>query len=146
MTATGLYPIIHLKGEDIEIAFTHTGQYGEEYYSFVNGQHTTQGGTHQSAFKEHIARTIKEFYNKNQDYTDIRNGLVAAIAVNVEEPMFESQTKIKLGSTNMSPGGITVNKFVGDFVKQEVDNFLHKHGDVPSRSRQPLQNRFSGRP
>ena len=102
MTATGLYPIIHLKGEDIEIAFTHTGQYGEEYYSFVNGQHTTQGGTHQSAFKEHIARTIKEFFNKNMDYTDIRNGLVAAIAVNVEEPIFESQTKTKLGSTNMA--------------------------------------------
>ena len=112
MTATGLYPIIHLKDEDIEIAFTHTGQYGEEYYSFVNGQHTTQGGTHQSAFKEHIARTIKEYFNKNMDYADIRNGLVAAIAVNVEEPMFESQTKIKLGSTNMAPGGPTVNKFV----------------------------------
>ena len=117
MTAVGLYPIIHLKGEDIEIAFTHTGQYGEEYYSFVNGQHTTQGGTHQSAFKEHIARTIKEYFNKNMDYSDIRNGLVAAIAVNVEEPLFESQTKIKLGSTNMAPGGPTVNKFVGDFVK-----------------------------
>ena len=140
MTANGLYPIIHLKGEDIEIAFTHTGQYGEEYYSFVNGQHTTQGGTHQSAFKEHIARTIKEFYNKNQDYTDIRNGLVAAIAVNVEEPMFESQTKIKLGSTNMSPGGVTVNKFVGDFVKQEVDNFLHKHGDVAEIMLQKIQD------
>ena len=140
MTATGLYPIVHLKGEDIEIAFTHTGQYGEEYYSFVNGQHTTQGGTHQSAFKEHIARTIKEFYNKNQDYTDIRNGLVAAIAVNVEEPMFESQTKIKLGSTNMSPGGITVNKFVGDFIKQEVDNFLHKHADVADFIKQEVDN------
>ena len=140
MTATGLYPIVHLKGEDIEIAFTHTGQYGEEYYSFVNGQHTTQGGTHQSAFKEHIARTIKEFYNKNQDYTDIRNGLVAAIAVNVEEPMFESQTKIKLGSTNMSPGGITVNKFVGDFIKQEVDNFLHKHADVAEIMLQKIQD------
>ena len=123
MTATGLYPIVHLKGEDIEIAFTHTGQYGEEYYSFVNGQHTTQGGTHQSAFKEHIARTIKEFFNKNMDYTDIRNGLVAAIAVNVEEPIFESQTKTKLGSTNMTPGGVTVNKYVGDFIKLEVDNF-----------------------
>ena len=140
MTAIGLYPIVHLKGEDIEIAFTHTGQYGEEYYSFVNGQHTTQGGTHQSAFKEHIARTIKEFYNKNQDYTDIRNGLVAAIAVNVEEPMFESQTKIKLGSTNMSPGGITVNKFVGDFIKQEVDNFLHKHADIAEIMLQKIQD------
>ena len=97
MTNDGLYPIIHLKGEDIEIAFTHSNQYGEEYYSFVNGQHTTQGGTHQSAFKEHIARTIKEFFNK-YEYTDIRTGIVAAIAINVEEPMFESQTKIKLGS------------------------------------------------
>ena len=139
MTATGLYPIVHLKGEDIEIAFTHTGQYGEEYYSFVNGQHTTQGGTHQSAFKEHIARTIKEFFNKNMDYTDIRNGLVAAIAVNVEEPIFESQTKTKLGSTNMVPGGVTVNKYVGDFIKQEVDNFLHKHADVAEAIQQKIQ-------
>ena len=139
MTATGLYPIIHLKDEDIEIAFTHTGQYGEEYYSFVNGQHTTQGGTHQSAFKEHIARTIKEYFNKNMDYADIRNGLVAAIAVNVEEPMFESQTKIKLGSTNMAPGGPKVNKFVGDFVKTEVDNYLHKHMDVADVMLQKIQ-------
>ena len=139
MTATGLYPIIHLKGEDIEIAFTHTGQYGEEYYSFVNGQHTTQGGTHQSAFKEHIARTIKEFFNKNMDYTDIRNGLVAAIAVNVEEPIFESQTKTKLGSTNMVPGGVTVNKYVGDFIKQEVDNFLHKNADIAEVIQQKIQ-------
>ena len=140
MTSEGLYDIIHLKGEDIEIAFTHTNQYGEEYYSFVNGQHTTQGGTHQTALKEHIARTIKEFYNKNQEYADIRNGLVAAIAVNVEEPMFESQTKIKLGSTNMSPGGITVNKFVGDFIKQEVDNFLHKHADIAEIMLQKIQD------
>ena len=139
MTATGLYPIVHLKGEDIEIAFTHTGQYGEEYYSFVNGQHTTQGGTHQSAFKEHIARTIKEFFNKNMDYTDIRNGLVAAIAVNVEEPIFESQTKTKLGSTNMVPGGVTVNKYVGDFIKQEVDNFLHKNADIAEVIQQKIQ-------
>lgn len=107
MTSEGLYDIVHLKGEDIEIAFTHTNQYGEEYYSFVNGQHTTQGGTHQTALKEHIARTIKEFYNKNQDYADIRNGLVAAIAIDVEEPMFESQTKTKLGSNNMWPDGPT---------------------------------------
>ncbi len=130
MTTEGIYPIIHLKGEDIEIAFTHTNQYGEEYHSFVNGQHTTQGGTHQSAFKEHIARTIKEYSGKNLEYGDIRNGLVAAIAVNVEEPMFESQTKIKLGSLTMSPGGVSVNKYVGDFIKQEVDNYLHKHTDV----------------
>ena len=121
-----LYPIVHMKADDIEIAFTHVNQYGEEYYSFVNGQHTTQGGTHQSAFKEHIARTIKEFYNKNQEAVDIRMGLVAAIAVNVEEPVFESQTKVKLGSTTMSPGGVSLNKFIGDFIKTEVDNFLHK--------------------
>ena len=132
MTTKPLYPIIHLKGEDIEIAFTHTNeQYGEEYHSFVNGQHTIQGGTHQSAFKEHIARTIKEFFNKNYDYGDIRSGIVAAIAINVEEPVFESQTKIKLGSLNMAPnGGVSVNKFVGDFIKNEVDNFLHKNPDI----------------
>jgi len=139
MTTDGIYPIIHLKGEDIEIAFTHTSQYGEEYHSFVNGQHTTQGGTHQSAFKEHIARTIKEFFNKNFEYGDIRNGLVAAIAVNVEEPMFESQTKIKLGSLTMSPDGVSVNKYVGDFVKTEVDNYLHKHADVSEVMLQKIQ-------
>ena len=130
MTVDGLYPIIHMKGEDIEIAFTHTNQYGEEYHSFVNGQHTTQGGTHQSAFKEHIAKTIKEFFNKNYEYTDIRNGIVAAIALNVEEPVFESQTKIKLGSTQMAPDGDSINKYVGDFIKKEVDNYLHIHNDV----------------
>ena len=130
MTAGELYPIIHLHGEDIEIAFTHTNQNGEEYYSFVNGQYTPLGGTHQSAFKEHIARTIKEFYNKNHEYGDIRNGIVAAIALNVEEPVFESQTKVKLGSPTMSPEGVSVNKYVGDFVKQEVDNYLHKNADV----------------
>ena len=138
MTNDGLYPIIHLKGEDIEIAFTHTNQYGEEYHSFVNGQHTTQGGTHQSAFKEHIARTIKEFSGKNFEYTDIRNGLVAAIAVNVEEPMFESQTKIKLGSLTMSPNGVSVNKYVGDFIKTEVDNFLHKNPDIAEQMLQKI--------
>ena len=139
MTTDGIYPIIHLKGEDIEIAFTHTNQYGEEYHSFVNGQHTTQGGTHQSAFKEHIAKTIKEFFGKNFEYTDIRNGLVAAIAVNVEEPMFESQTKIKLGSLTMSPDGVSVNKYVGDFIKTEVDNYLHKHADVAEVMLQKIQ-------
>ena len=127
MTNDGLYPIVHIVGEDIEIAFTHANQYGEEYHSFVNGQHPTQGGTHQSAFKEHIAKTIKEFFDKNYEYTDIRNGIVAAIAINVEEPVFESQTKIKLGSTQMAPGGETINKYVGDFLKREVDNYLHIH-------------------
>ena len=148
MTSEGLYDIIHLKGEDIEIAFTHTNQYGEEYYSFVNGQHTTQGGTHQTALKEHIARTIKEFYNKNQEYADIRNGLVAAIAVNVEEPIFESQTKTKLGSNNMwpaapqehKPAGPTVNKYVGDFIKTEVDNYLHKNPLVAEVMLQKIQD------
>ena len=130
MTTDGLYPIVHIIGEDIEIAFTHTNQYGEEYHSFVNGQHTTQGGTHQSAFKEHIAKTIKEFFNKNYEYTDVRNGLVAAIALNVEEPVFESQTKIKLGSTQMAPDGESINKYVGDFIKLNVDNYLHIHPDV----------------
>ena len=135
MTTEALYPIIHLTGEDIEIAFTHANQYGEEYYSFVNGQHTTQGGTHQSAVKEHVARTIKEFFGK-YEYGDIRTGIVAAIAINVEEPMFESQTKIKLGSLTMAPSTpenpspVSINKYIGDFIKQEVDNYLHIHGDV----------------
>ena len=129
MTTDGLYPIVHMKGEDIEIAFTHTNQYGEEYHSFVNGQHTTQGGTHQSAFKEHIARTMKEYFGK-YEYSDIRNGIVAAIDINVEEPVFESQTKIKLGSTLMAPEGESISKYVGDFVKQQVDNYLHIHTDV----------------
>ncbi len=147
MTSEGLYDIVHLKGEDIEIAFTHTNQYGEEYYSFVNGQHTTQGGTHQSALKEHIARTIKEFYNKNQEFADIRNGIVAAIALDVEEPMFESQTKTKLGSNNMwpaipqenKPAGPSINKFVGDFIKTEVDNYLHKNPIVAETMLQKIQ-------
>ena len=140
MTNDGLYPIVHIVGEDIEIAFTHANQYGEEYHSFVNGQHTTQGGTHQSAFKEHIAKTIKEFYNKNFEYGDIRNGIVAAIAINVEEPMFESQTKIKLGSLTMVPnGGVSINKYVGDFIKTEVDNYLHKNADVAEVMLQKIQ-------
>ena len=145
MSADALYPIIHLQGDDIEIAFTHANQYGEEYYSFVNGQHTTQGGTHQSAFKEHIARTIKEFYQKNFEYADIRAGIVAAIALNVEEPVFESQTKIKLGSTNMAPATpenpspVSINKYVGDFIKQEVDNYLHRNSDVAEAMLQKIQ-------
>lgn len=129
MTNDALYPIIHLQGNDIEIAFTHANQYGEEYYSFVNGQHTTLGGTHQSAFKEHIARTIKDFFDK-YEYVDIRAGIVAAISVNVEEPIFESPTKVKLGSTAMAPNGISINKYVGDFISREVDNYLHIHHDV----------------
>ena len=141
LTSPALYPIVHLRGDGIDIAFTHTEQYGEEYYSYVNGQHTTQGGTHQSAFKEHIARTIKEYFGKSYEYQDIRNGLVAAIAVRVIEPVFESQTKIKLGSLTMAPpkdshgnpfplSGVSVNKFVGDFIKENVDNYLHKNLDV----------------
>jgi topoisomerase-4 subunit B len=130
MTTAPLYPIIQLKGEDIEIVITHSNQYGEEYYSFVNGQHTTQGGTHLSAFKEHIGKVIKEYYNKNFEYSDIRAGVVAAISVKVEEPVFESQTKTKLGSKDMGPNGPGVNKFIGDFLKKELDNFLHKHPDV----------------
>ncbi len=142
MDTEALYPIIHLKGDDIEIAFTHTNQqYGEEYHSFVNGQHTIQGGTHQSAFKEHIARTIKEFYQKNYEYSDIRSGIIAAIAINVEEPQFESQTKIKLGSLTMEPnGGISVNKFVGDFIKNEVDNYLHRNPDVAEIIEQKIKD------
>ncbi len=140
LTVPVLYPIVHLKGDNIEIAFTHTNQYGEEYYSFVNGQHTTQGGTHQSAFKEHIARTIKDFYGKNIDVQDVRNGIVAAISLNVEEPMFESQTKIKLGSLTMSPGGISVNKFVGDFIKENVDNYLHRNSEMAEILLQKIQD------
>ena len=133
MTTQPLYPIVHLKGEDIEIAFTHTnGQYGEEYHSFVNGQHTTQGGTHQSAFKKYIAETIKDFSGKNFDYSDIRNGIVAAISIDIQEPLFESQTKIKLGSLSTEPngGGISIDKFIGDFVKQQVDNYLRRTPEV----------------
>ena len=132
MTVSPLYPIIHIVGEDIEIALTHTDQPNDEYYSFVNGQHTIQGGTHQAAYREAIGRTIKEFYsNKNLELSDIRNGVVGAIAINVEEPVFESQTKVKLGSKDMSPtGGLSVNKFVGDFVKEQLDNYLHKHPEI----------------
>jgi topoisomerase-4 subunit B len=130
MTSEPLYPIIHLKDTDIEVVITHSDQYGEEYYSFVNGQHTTQGGTHQSAFRESLSRVIKEFYNKNFDYADIRSGIVAAISVKVEEPVFESQTKTKLGSKDMGPGGPSVQKFIGDFLKKELDNYLHKHTDT----------------
>ncbi|MDE5902205.1 MAG: type IIA DNA topoisomerase subunit B [Muribaculaceae bacterium] len=132
LTAEPLYPIIHLKGDDIEVVLTHTDQYGEEYYSFVNGQNTTQGGTHLSAFREHVTRTIKEFSGKGYEFSDIRNGLVAAVAVRIQEPVFESQTKTKLGSSKVSPeeDALTVNKFVGDFIKKALDDYLHKHTDV----------------
>ncbi|MDD7304416.1 MAG: DNA topoisomerase IV subunit B [Bacteroidaceae bacterium] len=140
MDYAALYPIIHLSGEDIEIAFTHTNQNGEEYYSFVNGQHTTLGGTHQAAFKKYIAETIKEHSNKNFDYADIRNGLVAAISINIQEPLFESQTKVKLGSQTTAPdGGVSIDKFIGDFVKREVDNYLHKNADVAEIILQKVQ-------
>ena len=130
MTAEPLYPIIHLKGDDIEVVITHINQYGEEYYSFVNGQHTTQGGTHLTAFREAASRTIKEFYNKNFDYSDIRNGIVAAVSIKVEEPVFESHTKTKLGSRDIGPEGPSVSKFIGDFLKKELDNYLHKNAET----------------
>ena len=130
MTTEPLYPIIHLSGADIEVVITHSNQYGEEYYSFVNGQHTTQGGTHLTAFREAATGTIKEFYAKNFEYTDIRNGMVAAISIKVEEPVFESQTKTKLGSKDVGPEGPTIAKFIGDFLKKELDNYLHKNGEV----------------
>ena len=130
MTSDPLCPVIHLKGEDIEVVITHNNQYGEEYYSFVNGQHTTQGGTHLTAFREAASRTIKEFYNKNFDYSDIRNGIVAAVSIKVEEPVFESQTKTKLGSRDIGPDGPSVSKFIGDFLKKELDNYLHKNTET----------------
>ncbi len=126
MTNEPLYPMMHFVGNDIEVVITHANQYGEEYYSFVNGQHTTQGGTHLTAFREAVSRTVKEFYGKNFEYSDIRNGMVAAISIKVQEPVFESQTKTKLGSRDMSPDGtLTVAKFIGDFIKRELDNYLH---------------------
>jgi len=124
------YPIIHLKGDDIEIAMTHGHQYGEEYYSFVNGQFTPQGGTHQAAFREAVVKTIREFYKKDFDPSDVRSSIIAAISIKVVEPVFESQTKTKLGSQYMAPDGITIRTFIMDFVKKELDNFLHKHPDV----------------
>lgn len=130
MTGTPLYPIIHLPGDDIEVAITHTNQYGEEYYSFVNGQHTTQGGTHLSAFKEAASRTIKEYFGRGFEYSDIRSGMIAAVAIKVEEPVFESQTKTRLSSRDMGPDGPTVAKFVSDFIKKELDNYLHRHLDI----------------
>lgn len=128
MTNEPLYPPIHLKGEDIEIALTHANQYGEEYYSFVNSQFTTQGGTHLSAFKEAVSRTIKDYIGKsNIEFSDVRSGMVAAVSIKVEEPVFESQTKIKLGSRDMGPDGPTIAKYIGDFIKKELDDYLHKN-------------------
>lgn len=124
------YPIIHLKGEDIELALTHTNQYGEEYYSFVNGQYTTQGGTHQAALREAVVKTVREFYKKDYDASDVRSAISCAIAVRVQEPVFESQTKTKLGSQNVGPDGPTMRTFVNDFVKKALDDYLHKHSDV----------------
>ncbi|MCS7020137.1 MAG: DNA topoisomerase IV subunit B [Cytophagales bacterium] len=124
------YPIIHLRGDDIEVALTHTSQYGEEYYSFVNGQHTTQGGTHLAAFREALVKTVRDFYKKQFDASDIRASIVAAIAIRVQEPVFESQTKTKLGSENISPDGISIRKFVNDFLSKTLDDYLHKHPDV----------------
>ena len=124
------YPIIQLVGEDIEIALSHSNQYGEDYYSFVNGQYTTQGGTHQAAFREAVVKTVREFYNKNFDATDVRASIVGAIAVRVQEPVFESQTKTKLGSQNVAPDGPTMRTFVNDFVKKALDDYLHKHSNV----------------
>ena len=126
-----LYPIIHLKGDDIEVALTHCkNQYSEQYYSFVNGQHTVQGGTHQGSFREAIAKTIREFYGKNYDTIDIRQAVYAAISIKIIEPVFESQTKTKLGSNEMEPRGVTIRTFVNDFIKTQLDNYLHKHPET----------------
>ncbi len=130
MSSEGLYPIIHLKGEDIEVAITHGNQYGEEYYSFVNGQHTVQGGSHYTSFREAYVKTIREFYKKDFDASDIRTSIVAAISIKVEEPIFESQTKTKLGSKNIAPNGTSIRNFIGDFLKKDLDNYLHRNDEV----------------
>ena len=130
MDGDPLYPIIHLKGNDIEVAITHANHYGEEYYSFVNGQHTTQGGTHQGAFREAVAKTIKDYFKKDWEAGDVRTGIVAAVSVKVMEPVFESQTKTKLGSLEVEPGGQSMRSFIGDFMGRELNNFLHKNTEV----------------
>lgn len=140
MSSDPLYDPIHLKGEDIEVVITHANQYGEEFYSFVNGQNTTQGGTHLTAFREVIARVIKDFFNKNFEYGDIRSGIVAAISIKVEEPVFESQTKTKLGSRDMGPDGPTILKFVGDYLGRELDLYLHQHSEEASILLQKIQD------
>ncbi|MBK9525467.1 MAG: type IIA DNA topoisomerase subunit B [Bacteroidetes bacterium] len=134
-----LYPIVHLRGDDIEIAFTHTTSYGEEYYSFVNGQHTTQGGTHQAAFREAIVKTIREFYKKEFDASDVRTSILAAISVRVQEPVFESQTKTKLGSQFREPEGLAIRTWINDFVKTELDNYLHKYPETAKALEQKIQ-------
>ena len=140
MNSPGLYDPIHLKGEDIELAICHGTQYGEEYYSFANGQFTPQGGTHQQAFREAYVKTIREFFRKDYDASDIRSSIIAAVSIKIQEPMFESQTKTKLGSKEMAPGNdLTVNKFIGDFVKKELDNYLHRHSDVADAIRQKIE-------
>ena len=140
-TETLRYPIIHLLGEDIEVALTHGQQYGEEYYSFVNGQHTTQGGTHQAAFREAVVKTIREFYKKEFDASDVRASIVAAISIRVQEPVFESQTKTKLGSQNIAPDGPSVRTFINDFIKKALDDYLHKHpADADSLLKRILQS------
>jgi topoisomerase IV subunit B len=130
MTSPGLYPIIHIKADDLEIAFTHGNQYGEEYYTFVNGQHTTQGGTHLIAYREAVAKTIRDFYNKNYDVADIRSGMIAAVAIKIEEPLFESQTKTKLGSKDMGPNGVSVRNYMMDIITKDLDNYLHKNPET----------------
>ena len=134
-----IYPVIHIEGHDIEVAFTHLEQYGEDYFSFVNGQHTTQGGTHQAAFREALVKTIREFTKKNFEAADIRGGLVAAISVKVQEPVFESQTKTKLGSLTVSPDGETIRTFVGNFLKEKLDNYLHKHPEIADALQEKIQ-------
>ncbi len=134
-----LYPIIYIEGHDIEVAFTHLDQYGEDYFSFVNGQHTTQGGTHQAAFREAVVKTVRDFVKKNFDAADVRSGIVAAISIKVQEPVFESQTKTKLGSLTVSPDGETIRTFVGNFLKEKLDNYLHKHPDVADALQQKIQ-------
>ena len=135
-----IYPIIHLRGDDIEVALTHSKtQYSEEYHSFVNGQHTTQGGTHQAAFREGLVKTIREYFGKNYEASDIRKSIISAVSIKVTEPVFESQTKTKLGSTEMEPDGVTVLTFIQDFLKKELDNYLHKNASVALEIQKKIQ-------
>ena len=139
ISETPLYPIIYIEGNDIEVAFTHLDQYGEDYFSFVNGQHTTQGGTHQAAFREAVVKTIRDFCKKNFEAGDIRGGIVAAISIKVQEPVFESQTKTKLGSLTVSPDGETIRTFVGNFLKEKLDNYLHKNPETADALQEKIQ-------